>query len=304
MLLLSVPCHLFPSVGAYYQLRAHRRDGIFGHIFYPTDAFGVVNPPPRYPVVLPVSAQRHSIGADQIAIIDLERSWRKTLRDMAVLSPMTLVTYSLLWHELSQLALPSYLENDGNSDDDIKLYTDREFHRLLHRVEDRVKRQHICAISINQAQHLDPLALEWLLHLYRSCDEQFGLILCAQLKLGESRDEPLQHLFQDVPEARKARTDALVIKPLDEEEFRFKVMLNILKGLKANLAPEMRPKHLEFTEQWWQRTRGNWHSIIRLAKFFDWALSPDQRCPRLMTEEVVDQVYQRLSVVSRTGNTQ
>lgn len=247
-----------------------------------------------------IAEQPDAINADQMVIINLKASFRKTVEDSKVLSPMTLITYSLLWHELHMLGLPSYLQDDRAQSDNVKLYTDREFHRLLHSVEERVRRQHICAIGINHAERLDVLALQWLMDLHEKCDEQFALFLCGQLKDNEERDQPFRHLLKQVPEARdlrKERVEALLLEPVGEDEFRGPVMVEILKGINARLAPEVREKHMEFTGAFWEQTQGNWHAVKRLVKLYDKVLQIDSRSPRRITQEVVDEVRQRLTSV-------
>lgn len=204
-------------------------------------------------------------------------------------------TLALLWHELQQLNLPLYLRNQKPPNEKvIKHHTEPEFHRMYTGVVQCIKSQHIYAICIDHAEKLDEYTLEWLWHIHEEVDQQFALLLCAELQKNEDPGTPFYRLLNNVPNVLEARLGNPVLLPIEAEEFQLKVLPKILRSLEATLAPEVRPRARAFREDFWEWTQGNWHLINRHTWLFDDELGGDKRRPRLITQDVIDRVYARL----------
>lgn len=79
--------------------------------------------------------------------------------------PMNCVLYSRLWHEILKRNRPTYMPASSLTDDDIKIYNERQLQSLHLKVVEYLEKLHIRAIVIDNAHLLDQLALEWSLDL-------------------------------------------------------------------------------------------------------------------------------------------
>ncbi len=240
-------------------------------------------------------APRIGIDTDQIVLVKLIPPSRASLGKERLTSPATLIAFSRVWHVLQKLSGLTHREWLETLDQDVaRLYTDPQFLALFEKIEQGMRRRHIRAVLIDNAQYLDDRAFQWLIHLWDDCDQQFGIILCAQMKANEQPNEPLKEMWRYVPHAREYHTDALVLSRMTHDVFRDPVLLEVFIDLAADVGPEVAQNYTAIADRLWQHTLGDWHSITRVATLFDEELGHGNGGPRMITQDVVDQVFARL----------
>jgi hypothetical protein len=246
-----------------------------------------------------VAWEPKTLAADQVVIISLKRSPRAEARRGDIISPMTLVTFALLWRELQRLQYPAYLAADARKNEDVlKNHGEGEFWRMSAEIERLIRELGIAAICIDNAELLDDLAVDWLIDLRECCEEQFGLVLSIRLEKDERSDFSRFKPFAELRDDLEALTPTLRLRPITLEQFPVVVLPKILATLEAKPGPDLeenKDKSRNFIVHWWKSTHGRWRALALVALAYDKELADQRQRPRLITQKVVDRVTARLA---------
>ena len=135
----------------------------------------------------------------------------------------------------------------------------------------------------------------------------FGMVLCKGLEEHAELNEPFGELLNALPHVKGCCTDALIIEPMTRAQFDpppelemlHSVVAEILLALEANVSAEVERRFDEFVERLWQRTQGNWVALTTFVTVLDQRLGPDSRRPRLLTQKIIDDVFDQLDRVRK-----
>ena len=245
------------------------------------------------------------IGSGRVVGIRLRRTDRAKFRQNVVFSPMTVATGGRLWHALQRMSLPSYMQSRKDDDEDtLRNHGEAELWRMQERIERLIRSQHVVVICIDNGECLDELAVDWLIDLRETFDEQLGLVVCVGL---EQHEQPGLSKFKHIARLRDetgSLVPPLVLNEISSSEFEAYVLPRVLKSLGAQVAPDIRAKAGEFVDLWWQWTEGNWRAISRMATACHEELGPGKQRPRLITQEVMNRVITRLTARHGPSNGQ
>lgn len=230
----------------------------------------------------------------QIIWTNLVKTNKVKGRRDAIASSITMLTFSRAWFVVRRLRHTDADWARLLDQEPARLYDNDRFIELYDRVIGHFKRQGIRAWIINEANLLDTLALQWMTEMWKECDRQFAVILAARLHLNEQPDEPLRDPFAGVPDASIYRAPRIELQPIEEEEFCTTVLVELFADLKATFSAEAERANDLLVEQAWNYTRGHWDAVTMLATYFDEALGVSHRRYRLVTPQVIEQVFTRL----------
>lgn len=168
-------------------------------------------------------------------------------------------------------------------------YTDGDFVGLHANIAEAIGQRHIALILGDNIEHIDGVTFDRLIQLWHDCQQQFAIVLCAQMELNATSDEPFKDLWSHGPkEIREYCIDELVLDQMSKDNFVEIVLPALLDDLNADYDSAVALSGLL-----WQRTQGSWHSLTRLITFLDEELALDNRNPRMITQEIVNRVFAR-----------
>lgn len=234
------------------------------------------------------------VDASMIVMLDLVEPKTKLFGAERIVTPATLVLFSRLYDMLLKLGRVSYRDWLEVQDQKVgRMYTDGQFLTLLGRVEKAVVDLGIRAIMLHNMQHSDSTAMDWVIHLWEQTNQQFAIILSAQMHSSATAEEPLKNVLSGAPSAKQCRTDAWEIKVVQEPEFRETVLPHFYLNLDMEFAPETEARLEEFDTMVWRAVQGNWKATVRLATIFDEELGLDTGNLRILTWRIVERVFAR-----------
>lgn len=231
--------------------------------------------------------------------------------------PVVCMVYSRLWFAIQRIDRPAYLSKRQEAGEDriadIKVYNARQLQSLLLKVIDNADRKGIRAVVIDNAHHLDALALDWLMDTRMFYDPHHGFVPRRALILVAHNDTSsgiqLVKRLRNIEEAKAAWRYQLEMKHLSRIEFIQMLAWLNNRNLRTEFSADLNPQRE--TVDLWKLTGGNmerkedgqqvektgarWWNIEPLAAFLDEELGPwDGKNHRIITRQVLDRVKERL----------
>jgi hypothetical protein len=226
----------------------------------------------------------------QVALVQMARPHRRLFGKDRIATPPTMVFFSRLWYVIQKISRLSYKEWLETLDQKpTRHYTDGDFLGLHANIAEAIEQRHIALVLGDNIEHIDGVTFDWLIQLWHDCQQQFAIVLCAEMKPNATPAEPFADLWRHVSnEAREYLIDELVLDRMDKATFVDVILPALLDDLNADYGSDVALSGLI-----WQRTQGNWHSLTRLLTFLDEELEPDKRSPRIITQDVVNRTFAR-----------
>jgi hypothetical protein len=230
------------------------------------------------------------VDSDQIALVQMARPSHRRFGKDRIATPPTMVFFSRLWYIIQKISRLSYKEWLETLDQKpARHYNDGDFLGLHANIVEAIEQRHIALVLGDNIEHIDGVTFDWLIDLWQECQQQFAIVLCAEMKPNATPVEPFADLWGHVSEeAREYLIDELVLDRMDKATFVDVVLPALLDDLDADYGSGVALSGLI-----WQRTQGNWHSLTRLLTFLDEELEPDKRSPRIITLDIVNRVFAR-----------
>jgi hypothetical protein len=227
---------------------------------------------------------------DQIALVQMVQPNRRLFGKDRIASPPAMVFFSRLWYVIQKMSRLTYKEWLETLDQKpARHYTDGDFLGLHANIAEAVEQRHIALVLGDNIEDIDGLTFDWLIQLWNDCQQQFAIVLCAQMKPNATPDEPFKDLWSHVSrEMREYHVDELVLNQMSKESFVEVVLPALLDDLNADYDSSVALSGLL-----WQRTQGNWHSLTRLITFLNEELAQDKHSPRIITPDVAKRVFER-----------
>ncbi len=238
--------------------------------------------------------ERSGISVNHIVWTNLVKTNKRHGRPDTIASPITCTTFARAFFALRLLKNPLLKWEVILDEEPTRIYDDERFLPLFDRVVARMRAQGIRVWIVHQAQLLDTIALEYIANAWKECDRQFCVILLAKLQAGQTAEEPLRDQFAGVTKIQHYRAKPIEVRPVEEEEFCTEILAALFEDLDADFSAEVERAHEVLAAQAWAYTSGRWDAITRLATEFDLALGTRRYGRRRVTQEVVNQVFNRL----------
>jgi hypothetical protein len=180
------------------------------------------------------------------------------------------------------------------------VYDDYRFTATADQVAGRLRIQGVRVWVIYEAQRLDVLALEHIVKTWKACDYQFAVILAAKLQRGQQPEEPLHNQLHSAPDAARYQASLVELKPIEQEEFKKTVLLDLFDDLDADFSPRVKRNMDAFEERIWDYTQGHWDNTTLFATYLDDELGAKRanQTHRIITPEIVEPVFERLMGIS------
>jgi hypothetical protein len=227
---------------------------------------------------------------DQTALVRMVQPNRRLPGKDRIASPPAMVFFSRLWYVLqtmSRLTNKEWLETLDQKP--ARHYTDGDFLGLHANIAEAIRQRHIALILGDNVEYIDGLTFNWLMELWNDCQQQFAIVLCAEMKPNAPAEEPFTDLWPHASrDVREYLVNQVMLHQMDKKAFVEIVLPEILISLDADYGSDVTLSGLM-----WERTQGNWHSLTRLITFLDEELSSDTRSPRIITPKVVEHVFER-----------
>ena len=231
------------------------------------------------------------IDVNKIIWSNLVSTSKKTKRKEAIASPITLNLFQRTFFSLRILKNPLLKWDEMLDREPTRVYDDERFLSLYDIVVARLKNQGIRVWIINDAHLLDTLAVEYVMKAWKECDKQFSVMLAAKRQV----DQPLRDVMDNVPDTKFYTSQRPIhLKTVDEDEFCTTVLAAMFNDLRVDFAAEVERNAELLAMKAWSYTFGHWDATIRLATEFDNALGCTRGTYRRVTQQVVDQVFERL----------
>jgi len=153
---------------------------------------------------------------------------------------------------------------------------------------------------IYEAQRLDALSLEHIVKTWKACDNQFAVILAAKLQRGQQPEEPLHDQLRGAPDAARYQASLVECKPIEQEEFKKTVLLELFDDLGVDFSPRVNRNMDAFEERIWNYTQGHWDSTTLFATYLDDEIGAKRanQTYRVITPDIVERVFERLLGIS------
>jgi hypothetical protein len=122
-----------------------------------------------------------------------------------------------------------------------------------------------------------------------------------------TEDEPFGELLKALPHVQDSCADGIVVEPMTRKQFDppaelkldHSVVAEVLIALEATPNAEVKERFDEFVERFWKRTQGIWVPLTTVVTALDQRLGPDSRRPRLLTQNIIDDVFNQLDRVRK-----
>jgi hypothetical protein len=231
-----------------------------------------------------------TVGSDQIVLVQMARPNRKFFGKDRIVTPPAMAFFSRLWYVIQKMSRLTYQEWLETLDQrPARHYTGGDFLGLHANIAEAISQLHIALVIGDNIEHIDGVTFDWLIQLWQDCQQQFAIVLWAELKPNAALDEPFKDLWSHISkDMHEYRVDELMLDHMSRESFVEVVLPELLNDLNADF-----DSHVALSGLLWQRTQGNWHSLTRLITFLDEELTQDKRNPRIITQDVVKRVFER-----------
>jgi hypothetical protein len=245
----------------------------------------------------PYRQQERGIALDRqpVLLAEISQTERASLGRSVYTTSTACVTFSSIMYALGELSrqvdpprdIPRWYREERS------LYTDQQFLWLFDQVCREMRRLHVRAIVLDNAQHIDMQTMEALLRLRKRLPGRVGLVLCAQLVKNEKLDEPLGKVFEHARVDAAECEGAIELRPLTREVFYDEVALVILADLEADFEEGVKQHGSFITEALWELTAGDWKSLNSRVRHFNRLLPSPASGKRVITSGIVEQVLGR-----------
>ncbi|MFW5709440.1 MAG: hypothetical protein ACOCX5_04390 [Chloroflexota bacterium] len=244
--------------------------------------------------------QKAWCGPQHILWTELAPTEHTQKRKGMVSSPILRQLYSraLFWLRVLKTqptAWESLFERDPQA-----VYDDYRFTATADQVALRLKTQGVRVWVIYEAQRLDALSLEHMVKTWKTCNQQFAVILAAKLQRGQQPDEPLHDQLHGAPDAARYQASLVELKPIEQKEFKETVLLDLFDDLDADFSPLVKRNMDAFEERIWNYTQGHWDNTTLFATYLDDELGAKRanQTHRIITPEIVEHVFEQLMGIS------
>jgi hypothetical protein len=234
------------------------------------------------------------IDLNKIVWCHLVHTNKKNGRREAIASPITMMTFGRTFYALHMLRNPLRAWDKIIDQSLVPLYDDDRFISLRDKVGALMKNQGIRVWIIENAHLLDSRAMKHIVALWKECDRKFSVILAAKQLASQQPEEPLTDQLESVPDLKYYARRRIELSTIGEEEFCTDILATMFDDLRAEFSAEVERNADTLAARAWDYTHGHWDAVTRLATEFDEALGQSNRAYRLVTPQVVDQVFAEL----------
>ena len=236
------------------------------------------------------------VTSDRAVLVTLHQTYRKTLLNEdseRIGSPITLWLFDQLHYILQRLSLPIHTgQKKLVQVPATRIHTERAFSVLYRKVLQEMQAQRIRVVVIDNAQHLDAFALEWLLALRETVKPQIAVIFCAQLQPDEQSSHTLNMALSNVGAASDSLVDRFQLAELRFEDFSATVFNPFLVALQLQLDESYNNDPIQYialVKTLWSWNLGNWALLDRVARLV-LAEYVDVAPPYQLTSAVISRV--------------
>ena len=251
-----------------------------------------------------ITHQLKGAAPDRTVLVTLQQTYRKTLLNEdseRIGSPITLWLFDQLHYILQRLSLPIHTgQKKLVQVPATRIHTERAFSVLYRKVFQEMQTQRTRVVVIDNAQHLDAFALEWLLALRETLTPQIAVIFCAQLQPDEQSSHTLNLALSNVGAASDSLVDRFQLAELSFEDFSAKVFNPFLVALQLQLTDTYNNDPVQFialVTTLWSWTMGNWVLLDRVGRLL-LAEYADITPPYQLTPAVISRVERTLKRIT------
>lgn len=234
------------------------------------------------------------IDLNKIVWCQLVHTNKKNGRREAIASSITMMTFGRTFYALHMLRNPLRAWDEILDQSLVPLYDDDRFISLRDKAGALIKNQGIRAWIIENAHLLDNRAMEHIVALWKETDKQFSVILAAKQLASQQPGEPLTDQLDSVTDLKYYARRRIELSTIGEEEFCTDILAAVFDDLHAEFSAEVERNADSLAARAWEYTHGHWDATTRLATEFDKALGSSKGKYRLITQQVVDQVFAEL----------
>lgn len=205
-----------------------------------------------------------SLHAPHILSIRMYHSTIHTSGDTA--DKATLLCFSALDHALHLRELQATgLLAENETTKGLPLWTKQQYYRFFHGLGYRLRKQHIHALIIDQAQHIGANTWEELVALRDQCDESLALIPCISYRGSGTAQEAWSHVAKRM---RVASAPLMDIPCIPADHFQT-TLIELWTKRGITLDSGVHGYMASIAEKLWTVTHGDWHAIMGIQATLD-----------------------------------
>jgi hypothetical protein len=229
-------------------------------------------------------------SADRIALVRVVETHRRTFGQTHLASPITLMTFSRLWHVLQRLVRPHTPDNRLPDQAFTTPSTDKQYLRLYDSILNTLDNQRspIAGLIFDNAHFLDQTTLKHLFALREETRVPFAMIFGVQMESHATAEEIMGKQLKMVPTLKQQRFTASMLNKMDITLFAGEILSQLL--FDSNIEPDtvVEERNQAVSQALWARTQGNWHRLVVFMETLETLFSRDNNARRTLTYDIFE----------------